>query len=92
MKLGGIYISVGAKTNQLASDFKKAEGMAAKSAVLMNAHLGKISFNQVKMAALAATASLALIGKAVISAGREFETNMKTVQAWSGASGASLQS
>ena len=86
MRLGGIYVDVGARTKRLARDLKKAKGMAAKTAVLMRQELGRIGFRQVAIGATIFAGAMALVGKRVIDVGRSFESTMKTVQAWSGAS------
>ena len=91
MKLGGVYVSVGAKVDSLKRDLAKAEGLVGKSGVVMKRTLGNISFAQVGIAAAAAVGSMVLLEKKIISIGREFETNMKTVQAWSGATGQELK-
>ena len=91
MKLGGIYISVGAKTTKLALDLKKAEGMAKKTAVLMNHELGSISMGAATIAFAALAAGTTMATSKIVSLGREFESTMKTVQAWSGATGKSLE-
>ena len=91
MKLGGIYVSVGAKTASLAKDLSNAQGMVAKSGVIMQRTLGAISFRQVGIAAAAAVGSMVLLEKKIISIGRGFEVSMKTVEAWSGATGQDLK-
>ena len=91
MKLGGIYISVGAKTAKLKRDLAKAEGMTKKTAVLMRQEIGRISFAQVGIATAAFALGIAVLGKKVVTLGREFESTMKTVQAWSGATGENLK-
>ena len=91
MKLGGIYISVGAKTDKLKRDLAKAEGLTKKTAVLMRQEIGRITFTKVGIAAAAFTLGIAALGKRVITLGREFESTMKTVQAWSGATGRDLK-
>lgn len=90
-KLGGIYIDIRGRTAKLAQDFKKAKGMAKKTAVLMKHELGKIDFGDLKFKAIAAGAALGAMTLKVVSLGREFESTMKTVQAWSGAVGDELK-
>ena len=53
MKIGGIYISVGAKTEKLKRDLAKAKTLTAKGAVLMQHEINKISFRHVGIAAAA---------------------------------------
>ena len=91
MNLGGIYLSVSAKTTKLKSDLAKAQGMTKKAAVLMNHEIKSVSFNQVKLAALVGVAALTAFTAKVVSVGRDFESTMKTVQAWSGATGDALK-
>lgn len=91
MKLGGIYISVRAKTDQLKRDLAKAKTATERAAVHMKHAISKINFAKVGVAAAAFTAAVVLMGKKVVSLGREFESTMKTVQAWSGAAGDELK-
>ena len=90
-QLGGIYISVGAKTTKLKADLAKAHGMTKKTAVLMKHEIGSVSFATAGIGAVAFTAAMVMMTKQVVSLGREFESTMKTVQAWSGATGRDLE-
>ena len=87
MKLGGVYVSVGAKTDKLKRDLALAQGIVAKSGVVMTRAIGGISPAAIGIGSAAAVGAMVLLEKKIISIGREFETNMKTVQAWSGATG-----
>ena len=91
MKLGGIYLSISAKTAQYKRDLASAKTMTEKAAVHMDNTISKISFAKVGIAATAFTAGMAAMTLKVVSLGRQFESTMKTVQAWSGATGDSLQ-
>ena len=91
MKIGGIYLSVSAKTTQLKRDLAKAKTMTKKAAVLMNREIGRVSFAKVALASAALGVGMVMLTKRVISLGREFESTMKTVQAWSGATGKDLK-
>ena len=59
MKLGGIYVSVGAKTAKLKRDLAKAEGLTKKTAVVMKHAISSIDFVKVGIAATAFTAAFA---------------------------------
>jgi len=73
MKLGGIYLSVGARTDQLKRDLAKAKGMTAKTAVLMRQEIGRISFAKVGIAAIAFGATVAFGMKKAIDAASDLE-------------------
>ncbi len=91
MKLGGIYISIRAKTDKFKRDLAKAKTMTEKASVHMRRAIRRINFAKVGIAAAAFTTGLVLMTKKVVSLGREFESTMKTVQAWSGATGKDLK-
>jgi len=92
MKLGGIWIGIGAKIDQLKKDLTKAERTVDGSARSMGQSISdNINFKAVGIAAAAFAASTVLAFKKVVDVGREFESSMKTVQAWSGASGVELE-
>jgi len=73
MKLGGIYLSVGAKTEKLKRDLAKAKGMTAKTAVLMRQEIGRISFAQVGVTAIAFGATVAFGMKKAIDAASDLQ-------------------
>ena len=75
----------------LGSDLNKAKAMVSNAVGKMAAKLRRMGFNAARMSALAFSVAIVATGKKMITLGREFESNMKTVQAWSGASGKSLQ-
>jgi len=93
MKLGGIYLSVGAKTDdQLKRDLARAKTMTERTSVRMKHAISSINFHAVAASAAVFSAGMAAMTVKVVSLGREFESTMKTVQAWSGASGDELKS
>jgi len=68
-KLGGIYISVRAKTDKYKRDLANAKTLTQKSAVVMKNAINNISFAQIGIAAAAVTAGLALMSREIVKAG-----------------------
>lgn len=73
MRLGGIYISVGAKTDKLKRDLKKAETMTEKTGIRMRHHFSSINFARLGLAAVAFGAAAAYGMKKAIDAASDLE-------------------
>jgi len=73
MRLGGIYLSVGAKTNKLKRDLAKAKGITKKAAVLMQQEIGRIDFKHVGIAAAAFGVTVAVGMKKAIDAASDLQ-------------------
>lgn len=91
MKLGGAYVEVRAKRDKLQGDLNKAKGMVKNSVSRIQKAINTITFGHVGLSTVAITGGLSVIGRSVLNTGRQFESSMKTVQAWSGATGTELQ-
>lgn len=89
-KAGGAYIEVRADNKHLAGDLYASKSMVQKSAANMQASMVK-AFKQIGIASLVAGAAVGAVSLKILALGREFETTMKTVQAWSGATGDDLK-
>ncbi len=81
--VGSPYVVVRARTTKLKGDMNDAHS-------IVNSAMSKIS-TAFKVAAVAAAAAFVVMSKNILTLGLDFEATMKTVQAWSGASGESLQ-
>jgi TP901 family phage tail tape measure protein len=92
MKLGTAYVVIKADMKKLPGQLRKAEGKVKKSIGRMQKAVNTLSFGHLGLSATAFTAAIGLLGREVISVGRDFERTTKTVQAWSGATGKSLDS
>lgn len=94
--LGAVYTSIRADQKKLKGDFNKAYKTTDTFAGRMQKRLNKINFNKFHMAVSAVTVGAVYafqrITRSIISTGVSFESTMKTVQAWSGATGRELQS
>ena len=73
MKLGGIYISIRAKTDKFKRDLAKAKTMTQKSAVLMQKAISKINFAKVGIAAAAFTTAYVVGMKKAIDAASDLQ-------------------
>ncbi|MBW1847967.1 MAG: hypothetical protein JRJ27_12680, partial [Deltaproteobacteria bacterium] len=73
MKLGGIYISVRAKTSQLDRDLKKAKTKVERTAIRMEMAINKISFARVGVAVMAFAAAYAYGMKKAIDAASDLQ-------------------
>ncbi len=82
-KLGGIYIDVRAPVRKLDSDFNKIHAKLKRVGDRMQRTMKRVL-------AISAVGVIAL-SRSVLTLGVDFESTMKTVQAWSGASGMELQ-
>jgi len=91
VNLGGIYMSVRARTDKYKRDLAKAKTLTGKAAVVMQKQISRINFAKVAIAGTAFTAGMVAMTKKIVTLGREFESTMKTVQAWSGATGKDLK-
>lgn len=89
--LGTAYVSIRADRKQLKKGLAKARADVKKSVDRMQSEAARISFSMAKVSVLAFSAATVLTAKRMVELGREFERNMKTVQAWSGATGKSLK-
>jgi len=82
-RLGGIWLEIRAKQDKMRGDLADAKQTVSRTADEMEGRL--------KGFGIAAAASVGAVGFAAIRVGTEFEKNMKTVQAYSGATGAGLE-
>ena len=90
-RAGGAYIEIRGDSKKLPSDLKKAHNKIETAAAKMEKRLTQVFQVMGTAAIVGISASLVVLTKKVVALGREFESNMKTVQAWSGATGKSLQ-
>ncbi|KKL99295.1 hypothetical protein LCGC14_1815880, partial [marine sediment metagenome] len=81
--VGSPYVVVRARTTKLKGDMNDAHRMVDDT-------MNKIN-SVFKVAAVAGAAAFVVMSKSILSLGLDFESTMKTVQAWSGATGESLQ-
>jgi len=89
-KVGGAYIEVRADNKALAGDLYASKSMVEQSAANMQKSMEK-AFKRIKIASMVAGAAVVAVSLKILALGREFETTMKTVQAWSGATGKELK-
>jgi len=87
MKAGGAYIEVRADDSRLPGDLAGAHRKIDGAAGQMQRRVS-MAF---KVMAAAAVASVGIMAVKILALGREFESTMKTVQAWSGAAGKDLK-
>ena len=73
MKLGGIYMSVRARTDKYKRDLAKAKTLTGKAAVTMQHRINSINFKAVGVAALAFSATFAYAMKKTIDAASDLE-------------------
>jgi hypothetical protein len=73
MKLGGIYVDITGKTTGLKKDLSQAEGMVDRSSKDMQSTIGRISFAQIGVAALAFAGTYAYAMKKSIDAASDLQ-------------------
>ena len=94
VNIGGVYFDIRGDTKKLRQDLDKAQRKLKGTATSMNKNFTKMRQGATRAATVMGVgmvASAGLLGRKMISLGRDFESSMKTVQAWSGASGKELQ-
>ena len=90
MNIGNIYVGTKVDRTGLERDLKKTERSVKNSATRISKMWSTVG-PAVAAGAIAGGYAIQKLAREVISLGREFEASMKTVQAWSGASGKELQ-
>ena len=73
MRLGGIYVDIGAKRDRLNRDLAKAETMSERAAIRMQHRFDRINFKAVGVAAIAFGAAVAFGMKKAIDAASDLE-------------------
>ena len=90
-KAGGAYIEIRGEHKKLQGDLDAAHSKVATATKKIERTLNRALKIGRAIALAGITAGTVALTRKVISLGREFEFNMKTVQAWSGATGKELQ-
>ncbi len=89
-KAGAAYIEIRGEDKRLQGDLNAAHRKVENSAMKMQNSASQ-AFKRIGIAAMAAGAVVAVVSLKILALGREFESTMKTVQAWSGAAGKELK-
>jgi len=90
VKAGGAYIEIRGDSKKLPGDLKKAGSRVEAAAKKIEKSLNRTVKVMGAVAVASITMGVVALTKRIISLGREFESTMKTVQAWSGATGKDL--
>ena len=91
MRLGTAYVVIKATQKGLKASLTKARMSVNNATKAMMRSIARVSFRALQVGALGAAVAIGKAIKDSIQLGREFGSTMKTVQAWSGASGKELE-